>query len=196
MEPNQDEPQSLLDTLRSHHVVHVHNPLSDAFTWGIARPVSQFDQRYKDPFTDKLGLQSQKPVQGSHVQQKITIPAGGSLKMPGDVAQVYVKHLVDEMIARTEKKTMITNPVLRREKEEQVILNTADLRQTIGGMDIQAQLDAQLAELNKTDVMTEGATNATEQAFPGLQLDGIPAPAGNTQSGSVQPAGKKAAAGK
>ncbi len=172
MEANQDEPKSLLSNLRGHHVVLVHNPLTDVpekglkgdFTWQTARSVIQLDERSRDPHIDKLGLRNDSHPTQKHVVRPITIPSGTSMRLPGDVAQVLVKHLVDEMMQREGQKQQMADPVLRREYEERVILNVNDLVHQLSTQTIEEQLDQQIADLNREEPRNE---QANTQPAPG-----------------------------
>lgn len=182
MDGNQDDPKSMLDGLRQHHIVHVFNPLSADFTWYIARTTDHLDQKHRDPYVDNLNLRNQEHPTKGHFQQKITIAAGKSLKLPGDVAKVYVKHLIDEIIAKQGKRNISGDPVLRKETEEQVILNTTDLRDQLTLHSVEEQYEQQIKDLNKD----EGITHAdAEPAFPGLASS--PEDSGSTPEPTPQP---------
>ncbi len=168
MDPNQEDPKSLLTNLRQHHIVHVHNPLSEDFTWSVARSVIHMDSRYRDQFIEKLNMRNDSHPTMNHVQQKITIPAGKSMKLPGDAAQVLVKHLVDEVIARGGQKNMQSDPVVRRTYEEQVILNINDLKTQLSSQSIEEQLEQQLKDLNQEEPKGSIAHATTETSFPSL----------------------------
>ena len=198
MDSNQDDPKILLEGLRQHHVVRVHNPLDTPFTWPVARSVVHLQDRHRDPYVDKLNMRNDSHPTMSHVTQQITIEAGATYNLPGDVAKVYVKHLVDEVIARAGKRVNSGDPTLRRSYEEKVIVNKHDLVSRLSTQSIEQQLEQQITDLNKQDVNTEAESNAAPEptAFPGLQSaqpDGAVAkPAGADK----QPAAAKATAGK
>jgi hypothetical protein len=171
MDQSQEEAKSLLVNLRQHHVVQVHNPLSDDFTWQVARSVVQYDQRYEDQTISALNMRNTSHPTMQHVTQKITIPAGSTMKLPGDVAQVVAKHLVDEIMNREGHKQTIGDPHLRKEVEERILLNINDLRSKISTQSIADQLDQQIRDLNQEETVAEEATT-NEQAFPGIEASG------------------------
>ena len=169
MEQNQEQPKSLLQDLRQHHIVQVHNVLTQDFTWPLARSINQLSPQYRDPHIDKLNLRNDSHPTMQHVIQRVTIPAGSTMNLPGDVAQVYVKHLVDEVLTKQGKKSLKGDPTLRREAEDLVINNIDDLRSQVQTMDIQEQLDKQLSDLNPGTLPEEHVVG-NEQAFPGLSI--------------------------
>lgn len=169
MDANSDEPQSLLVNLRQHHVVEVHNPLSDDFTWPVARSVVHLDPQDKDPHLDALRLRNDSHPTMKHVQQKITIPSGKNMKLPGDVAQVVVKHLVDEILSREGQKSNIGDPTLRRTKEEDVIQNTEDLVSRMSTQTVEEQLEQQIKDLNREDPTPE-----VDPSLPSTNTENLP----------------------
>jgi hypothetical protein len=180
MNGNQDDPKSLLDDLRQHHIVRVHNPLSDPFSWTVARSINQLNPAHRDPYIDQLRMRNEAHPAVDHVKQTITIPASSSMNLPGDVAKVFVKHLIDEILARQGKRNISGNPELRRTTEEEVMLNTDDLRREMATLDIEAQLDQQIKDMNRDTGAKEMATN--EQTFPDLG-NGERSPEANSRSG-------------
>ncbi len=155
MDQNSGTTKSLLTNLRSHHVVKVFNPLSEDFKWQVARSVSELDTRYVDQTIDKLNLRNDMHPTMKHVSQTVTLPQGKALNLPGDVAQVIVKHLVDEIMNRRGHKSTIGDPDLRREIEEDVILNTEDLRSQLSNLTLEDQLTKQIEDLNRESVNSE-----------------------------------------
>lgn len=152
MEQNQSDPVSLLANLRSHHIVKVFNPLSRDFTWTVARSVSELDQRYADTHIAKMGLRNDMHPTVKHVTQSITLPQGKAMNLPGDVAQVIVKHLVDEIMNLRGNKATIGDPELRRGVEEEVIMNTEDLRSQLSTLNVEEQLNKQIEDLNRESI--------------------------------------------
>lgn len=171
MDTNQDEPKSLLGDLRQHHKVRVLNPLSTPFSWPIARSAVSTDPRLVDKYLAKADIRNGDHPTVMHVQQTVTIPAGGELNLPGDVAQVYVKHLVDAVLNET-NKLMKSNPTLRHETEKQVMPGIEDLRKQVTAQSIEDQFAQQIAEMNpEAGQAVEQA--AQEQAFPDLNQEQI-----------------------
>lgn len=206
MDGNQDEPKSLLNDLRPHHVVAVHNPLTTDsqnnlqgdFTWQVARSVVQDDPATRDPHISTMRLRNDSHPTMKHVTQKITIPSGKTMNLPGDVAKVVVEHLVDEMMYRRGQKNTIGDPVQRRECEELVVQNINDLRKQLSSQSIEEQLNQQIRDLNKEEASERTHDAADEQAFPGLQpeqraAETVPA-GGAVATGNPVAPGQKATA--
>lgn len=179
MDQNQDEPKSLLTNLRSYHIVEVKNPLSKDFTWPIARSVVEVDPRYVDQTMQQMKMRNPDHPTQKHVQSFVTIPAGATYRLPGDVAQVVVKHLVDEIIYQSGEKQTVGDPSRRRAVEESIITNTNDLRERLA-RPTGDQLANQLADLNAE----QPEKKQDEQPFP--------AATGHHESGATdtKPAGR------
>lgn len=200
MDQNQDEPKSLLSNLRPHHVVEIYNPLVSSdklkgdFTWQVARSVVQDDPAFRDPHIKNMNLRNDSHPTMKHVTQTITIPSGTSMNLPGDVAQVIVEHLVDEIMYRQGNKATISDPVQRHAIESKVIKNIDDLRDQLSSQNIEEQLEQQIRNLNKGD-LPERTQDAEETPFPGLESASQPeaAPAPGTGV-SFTPSQKAAAA--
>lgn len=194
MEANQTEEKSVLPTLRQHHIVEVYNPLNIAFSWPIARATAGMVPR--DQFIDRAQMRNtEKPDQPAHVQQTITIPPKGTLKMPGDAAQVYVNHLIKALLQSGEKtKQNTTDPNLRLAAEKEIIKNIAQLQTQMSTLTPEQQFEQQLANLNTTDVTGEATPHEPELAFPGLGEPESPVPSPGSPAAKPEPA--KAAARK
>lgn len=161
-----EEFKSVLPTLRDHHVVIVHNPLMVDFTQQIARTVVQLDQDKIDPYIDKAGLRNDGHPTNKHVTQMVTIESGKTKKLPGSVAQVVVKHLIDAMMMTAGHKSTLSDPFLRGEYEKQIIINIDDLKSTLSTKSIEDQLNEQIDNLNKEE------ETHVETAFPSVTESG------------------------
>jgi hypothetical protein len=197
MDQNQEDPKSLLADLRNYHVVEAFNPLTEDFTWQVARSVVTADPRYVDQTIKSMNMRnSDHPTMG-HVYSKVTIPSGKTYKLPGDVAQVVVKHLVDEIMQREGHKQTLSDPTLRHEIEERIIKNTRDLRSQLSTQTMEDQLAQQLKDLNREEVAQE-QSHVEEQPF--AQLNGnddgaaseVPAGATEGNRRSKDPSGQSA----
>jgi hypothetical protein len=155
MDQSNQNQTSLLTNLRSHHVVKVFNPLSRDFTGQVARSVSEVDTRYVDKTIESLRLRNDSHPVMKHVTQTITLPQGKSMNLPGDVAQVIVYQLVNEIMGLRGHKATISDPDLRRGVEEEVILNTEDLRMQVSTLNIEDQLNKQIENLNRESISNE-----------------------------------------
>ena len=173
--------ESQLPLLRQHHKVLVYNPLPTDFTWAFARTISQLDERHKDPYIDSLQLRNSDHPTNNHVRQFITIKAGQRYYLPGDAAQVYVKHLIDEVLDSRGQKALRGNPDSRLAVEKEVMPEFEDLRKKVSLTSAKEQFEQQLRDLNaeESDTDAQPESIATEQAFPELnqELDNEPEPA-------------------
>lgn len=166
MDANQDEPTSIAQNFRQHHVVQVHNPLSDDFRWTVARSVVLADPANVDPHVKALNLRNDAHPTIKHVVQPITLLSGETKKLPGDVAKVIVKHLVDEIMNREGHKTNVGDKHLRQEVEERVVINFRDLRSQLSTQSVEEQLEQQIRDLNKEDDPNNEQQTVSEAAFP------------------------------
>lgn len=167
------KPESQLPLLRQHHKVLVYNPLPNDFTWTFARTISHLDERTKDPYIDNLQLRNNDHPTNTHVLQPITIKAGQRYYLPGDAAQVYVKHLIDAVLSNRGLAALRGNPDKRLEIEQEVMPEFEDLRKKVSLTSAKDQFEQQLRDLNaeqtETDTQTESVQN--EQAFPDLNQE-------------------------
>jgi len=163
-----EDPKSLLLDVAQHHIVEVHNPLTKDFTWQVARPIPA-GQKYQDPYMDKLGMRTAGLKSGDdHVFQKVTLPAGKSYKIPGDVAKVVIPHLVDEIMQIEHDKRTIADPNLRLAIEKRILINIDSLRSQLSTQSLEEQLNSQLENLNSSNGQEEVINEPAEQAFPDL----------------------------
>lgn len=184
MQPGQQD-KTILPDLRQHHKVRVYNPLTYDFTVSLARSINQLDPKYRDPHIDQLRLRNQAHPTMQHVTQTVTVKSKEAYNLPGDAAQIFVKKLIDacidEQFKYTDEKTnkikfregrasMHTNPDERLKWEKLIVTDYEDLLAQVETMDIQDQLDKQLADLNTdpSDTKTDKVTKHEEQAFPDL----------------------------
>lgn len=156
--------ESQLPLLRQHHKVLVYNPLPKDFTWPFARTISNLDGRFKDPYIDNLQLRNGDHPTNSHVQQFITIKAGQKYYLPGDAAQVYIKHLIDEVLSSRGQKELRGNPDSRLAVEKEVMPEFEDLRKKVSLTSAKDQFEQQLRDLNN-----EGDTQNTESYAPPVE---------------------------
>lgn len=165
--------ESQLPLLRQHHKVLVYNPLPTDFTWPFARTISHLDDRYKDPYIDSLKMRNTDHPTNSHVKQFITIKAGQKYYLPGDAAQVYVKHLIDEVLDSRGQKTLRGNPDSRLAVEMEVMPEFEDLRKKVSLTSAKDQFEQQLRDLNAepSEDTAPSPSTQSEAAFPELNQE-------------------------
>lgn len=87
-----------------------------------------------------------------HITNDVPIPAGGTIKQPGDVAQVIVKQLITAVISLRGDKLKIADPAARRAVEQEVIVSRrpmSDLFGATGPISVEDQLKAAVDAANQ-----------------------------------------------
>lgn len=95
-----------------------------------------------------------------HVANDVPIPAGTTIKQPGDVAQVIVKQLITAIISMRGDKLKIADAETRRNVEREVIMSRRPMSELFGGsgvITVEEQMAAAIEQANKT---------TDEPAFP------------------------------
>lgn len=172
-------PSPTLDGASEFEYVTILNPLSDDFQIAVAQdiPVDMPFQIRKDGNTSTItnseqdarqvyGLGLKNPDHPSFKRQIMNnaiIPAGKSVNLKGNEAQVAVRQLVNEILQREGKTLLMSNPKLRKEVEDRII---------IGRGSVQELMDSQL---RSTSSQVNEAINASneennEQSFAKLNL--------------------------
>jgi hypothetical protein len=98
-----------------------------------------------------------------HIANNVNIPAGTTIKQPGDVAQVIVKQLITAVISVTGDKLRISDPETRRQAENRIIVSRRPMSELFsagGPVTVEQQMAAAVEAANR---VTE------EQGFPGVQ---------------------------
>ncbi len=68
-----------------------------------------------------------------HIANNVPIPAGGTIKQPGDVAQTIVRQLITAVISLSGDKLRISDPETRRQAESRIILSRRPMSELFGG---------------------------------------------------------------
>lgn len=185
------EPKSILEHIGEHDVVTVHNPMSDDFTWPVAtsvvarpnRSANQTGNSGADAFMSGLnsGIDAGGHVSMMHTSYPIEVKSGQTMRMPGDIAKVFVRHLVKEMMQRMGDKKRMADPHAVMEYERKVVLNHKSMLDNLSLETAEEKVTRQLAELNATDKVE--VEQESEQAFPEIGADtGAVAPGGEEPS--------------
>jgi len=174
----------LLEGASEYEYVTIKNPLEDDFAIRVAQDipmnlpfnigkdtsgkVNQLTNSEQDA-KQIYGLSLKNPdfVSKKHVINDTIIPAGKTINLKGNEAQVAVKQLVDEILQRQGKKRLLADPTLRKEVEEAVIVSRGSIQDILENS-IQTprqQIDEALSKSNE----------AVNDPFPGLnQTDSKP----------------------
>lgn len=176
-------PLPLLDGATDYEVVEIHNPLSVAFTGvvGISRPVNVPFEIRSDGVTTttsrtegdvmrnySLPLKNADyPAQG-HIQQRINIPSGTTVRVQGAQAQVILRQLVNEIMSREGNQLLMADAFARNQVEQRIVLRRSSIQDYMDvPKDISTQMSDAVIKLNEAP---------HEEAFAGLRQD----PAGKT----------------
>lgn len=179
----QDVPTDIkatLDGASEFEYVTILNPLSDDFAIQVAQdiPVNMPFNIGKDAsgktaqttITERdaaqtYGLSLKNPdFQGrKHISNNTIIPAGGTINLKGNEAQVAVRQIVNELMQREGHAKLLSDPTLRAEAESRVIRKRGSIQELMDGtvQSQRAQMDEALQRSN--EVQTD------EPAFPGLE---------------------------
>ena len=98
-----------------------------------------------------------------HVANSVPIPAGQTIKQPGDVAQVIVRQLITTVIALRGDKLKISDPETRRKVESEVIISRRPMSELFGAggpITVEEQMRAAIEKANDA---------SQEQGFPQLK---------------------------
>jgi len=96
-----------------------------------------------------------------HIANNVPIPAGTTIKQPGDVAQIIVKQLITAVISIRGDKLKISDPETRRQVENEVIVSRRPMSELFGAggpITVEEQMKAAVEAANKS--------NSEEQGFP------------------------------
>lgn len=125
------EADSLLNGLDENYVATIHNPLSSDFRVQYARSIisTPRQSREEQEVRDKAGLPRIKEQNSmEHTIQYLTLKAGETKNLPGDIGQIAARKLVSYILmAQTPKGSakMVADKNARRGVEEQVVVKVA-----------------------------------------------------------------------
>jgi hypothetical protein len=171
---NQIAPDPTLAGASEYEYVTILNPLSDDFAIKVAQdvPVNRpFEIRGKtgaiqeeNDVRREYGLNLKNPEHPSTervIMNSSIIPAGKTINLKGNEAQVAVRQLVNEILQREGKRLLMSDPNLRKEVEDRIIIQRGSMQDLLGSPITTPQ--AQINEaVNKSNEVTD------EQEFPGL----------------------------
>lgn len=162
--------KATLDGFGADRIVAVFNPLSVPFRAKFARSVTQSPQMsQQDRRMAELGVPVSKDgAPQAHMSQYLVIEAGQTINLPGDVAQVVVRQLVNTILMRRNagtKSYMLADPKARQDVEQEVIVNFNSVvqEQTHSSEEI---FEQQLKELNTPNGAQTLKERAIEPEFP------------------------------
>lgn len=156
-------------------VVRIFNPLDDDFAVQVAQslPVSvQYSVRSTEgkgnlsesdvsrTYGVNLRGPDQNMVSKKHVLNQSVIEAGKSMNFRGDIAQVAVRQLVNEIMQQRGLTRFLHDPVQREKVEEEIILSYGSMDDLMNNnlKSVTQQIDTVIKE-----------SNDAEESFPGLR---------------------------
>ncbi len=149
----------LLEGAGESMIVSVHNPLSQDFRVQYARSVVQggADTPYltqeEKAVLEKGGIAPRKDQNPqAHAVQYLVLKSGQTINLPGDIAQIAVRQLVNYMIqVRAKGKSVVplSDPVTRRQAEDEVVLNVNNSIEFFNKPSAEEYTDAQLKSINQ-----------------------------------------------
>ncbi len=99
-----------------------------------------------------------------HIANNVSIPAGTTIKQPGDVAQVIVRQLITTVISIRGDKLKISDPETRRRVEKEVIISRRPMSELFGAggpITVEEQMAAAVEQANKV--------TSEERGFPSVE---------------------------
>lgn len=186
------EPEALLDKVTEEYYVTVFNPLSVDFygAVGMSRPTDVPFQIHKDGVNPVIsnnendvrnnygvGLKNQYHPAKAQLVNKVVVPSGKTVNLPGNEAQVVVRQLVNEIMQREGNKIKIADKFERSKVEKRVVKGVHNIRemQNVNIESVQSQLYSAVDKLNHQE-----SQNEHEVAFPSLKQNSKPTPKPNT----------------
>lgn len=164
-------PLPLLQGSSEYEYVELLNPLSVEFIgmFGVSRPVQApvnisavqgrgVTQNESDLRTG-YGLDLRNPDHAgrANIVNRVSIKSGATVRLLGNEAQVVIRQLVNEIMAREGNQALIADGYARRQVEERIIISRGNVADVLGRspVSISEQLQAVKDEPD-------------EQAFPGV----------------------------
>jgi len=177
---------SSLDGATGQEYVTILNPLSDDFAVmvGQSRPVNLPFQIRKDGNTDVtsnteqdvqraygITLKNRDHTGVTHITNTTIILSGQTKNFLGNEAQVAVRQLVNEIMQREGNQKLLSDPYLRKEVEDRIIIKRGTVNELMLGDNPISQQQQVIDALNRSNEVAH-----EEVQFPGL---------GNTKVGEA-----------
>lgn len=181
-------PRPLLEGASEYEYVDLMNPLSVEFIgmFGVSRPTTApisitpvqgrgVTQNEAD-LRQGYGLDLRNPDhQGrANIVNRISIKSGATVRLLGNEAQVVVRQLVNEIMAREDHKLLLSDAHARREVEQRVIITRGNVADYLG----------QAPKTVSEQLQAVKEANHDEDQFPGLNNAGTVAELDQKTSGN------------
>lgn len=192
VEEAQVAPKPLLEGANEYEYVELLNPLTADFIgiFAMTRPVRASITISNSPdapgatqnesdVRQNYGLNLNNPdfTGKSNIQSRIKIPAGQTVRMPGNEAQVIIRQLVNEIMGREGKKLMMADPYQRSLVENRIVIHRGTMAEILDRpQTVQEQFKTAIDNSNQ------------EEEFAGLgENDAQAQPAGTGSATTVEP---------
>lgn len=166
----------LLEGASEYEFVTLLNPLTDDFAIRVAQdvPVNMpVDIRSKTGLVQSgndvvrnYGLDLKNPdfQAKKHISNDTVIPAGQTINLKGNEAQVAVRQLVNELMQREGNGKLLSDPTLRAEAESRIVISRGNIQELMDNnlRSQRSQIDEALAKSNEV---------INDQPFPGLNRE-------------------------
>lgn len=186
-------PDPLLQGANQFEVVRLYNPLPDDFAVQVAQsvPVSvQYTIRNSEGLpnmsegqaTQTYGVNLRGPdqdkVSKKHILNSTIIKAGASLNFRGDVAQVAVRQLVNEIMQQRDLTQFLADPTQRSIIEKEIVQARGTMEDLMNNnlQSVTQQIDTALEKSNEEtsfpgleDSQSTGGTSSNQTLNPGLE---------------------------
>lgn len=161
-----------IDGLDENYYVEILNPLSKTFRGKVAttRPTNAEVRIVRDPnmatitqneddIRRNYGLDLNNPdhTAKAHFTQTIDIPPGGTIRLPGNEAQVILRQLVNVVMDKRERGVFKGEPASRKEVEEELIIKKGTMSEFF---------QTQQVDLRKVINREQSHESSEEQSFP------------------------------
>jgi hypothetical protein len=133
-----------------------------------------------------------------NIVNRVPIPSGKTINLLGNEAQVVVRQLVTEILAREGKKLHIADPTARHEVEKRIIITRRNVNDILGSgpINVQDQLKDAVDSLNAQEAPSEPEFPTLSIAQPDLSPSQPVQPEATSTAGHVDGRSKAARAAK
>jgi hypothetical protein len=188
-------PDPLLQGSNEMEFVTIHNPLTDDFQVKVAQEVpvnmpsvvhnpTKMTQQPQD-VVRTYGIDIQNPDFKSKkwIYNETIIPAGETRRFRGDMAQVALRQLVNEVMQREGNKRFMADPSARRLVEDRLVKGRGSVQDMMDG-GLRSHKEMIDEAIDKSNEVKD------ETAFPGLKEDRNPNSGQEAEPINVKPGGK------
>lgn len=187
LEDSSIQPDPTLQGVTEFQFVEILNPLTVPFRaiFGVTRPVRAESTVSSRPgvglthnsndVRQNYGLDLNNPnFQGkANIQNRVTIPAGKTIRVLGNEAQVIVKQLVNEIMQREKNQLMLADAFQRNLVEKRIIINVGNVHDFMeqGPVSVTDQLQNAIKEPQIEEEFAGARTEENPGRVSGNQIE-------------------------